>query len=56
MMRALAHPPRQKHLTNRVVDLVRAGVIQVLPLEPAPSVPTSSENRGASLNGEGRPT
>ena len=29
----LAHPPRQQHLAQRVVDLVGAGVVQVLALE-----------------------
>src|SRR5207245_9350175 len=29
----LAHAPRQQHLTERVVDLVGAGVVQVLALE-----------------------
>src|SRR5690606_24331154 len=30
----LAHPSRQQHLTHRVVDLVRAGVVEVLALQP----------------------
>ena len=30
----LAHPHRQQSLTERVVDLVGAGVAQILPLEP----------------------
>ncbi len=29
----LAHPPREEHLPDRVVDLVRAGVAEVLALE-----------------------
>ena len=30
----LAHPPRQQHLSQRVVELVRPGVEQILALEP----------------------
>ncbi len=30
----LAHPQREQRLADRVVDLVRAGVIEVLALEP----------------------
>ena len=33
---ALAHPLRQQRLADGVVDLVGAGVIEVLPLEQAP--------------------
>ena len=33
MMRVLAHPPREQRLAEHVVDLVRAGVAEVLALE-----------------------
>ena len=52
----LAHPEREQRLADRVVDLVRAGVVQVLALEHAPIAPASAPRRGASVSGEGRPT
>ena len=52
----LAHPQREQRLPDRVVDLVRAGVVQVFALEQDRALPTRSESRGASLSGDGRPT
>jgi hypothetical protein len=52
---ALAHPPRQQRLTDGVVDLVRAGVVEVLALEedagaaePAGQVLGEGERAGAA--------
>jgi len=30
----LAHPSGEQHLAERIVDLVRAGVTEILPLQP----------------------
>jgi hypothetical protein len=42
----LSHPPSQQSLPHRVVDLVGAGVIQVLPLEQHTSADQLAEPRG----------
>ena len=42
---ALAHPPGQQRLAERVVDLVRAGVQQVLALEVDRRSPAASDSR-----------
>ncbi len=52
----LAHAPRQQHLAERVVDLVRAGVAEVLALEHDAAPPASAPMRSASPSGVGRPT
>ena len=52
----LAHSLGEQCLTQHVVDLVRAGVVQVLALEQDPRAPPAcAPNRGASVSGLGRP-
>ena len=52
----LAHAARQQHLPQRVVDLVRAGVAEVLALQQrCGSRPASAPMRSASPSGVGRP-
>ena len=54
---ALAHPHREQRLAERVVDLVRAGVRQVLALqEDARAARTPATAARASESGVGRPT
>ena len=51
-----AQPPRQQRLPERVVDLVRAGVRQILALEPHLARPSACDRCGAGLSAVGRPT
>ena len=57
----LAHPPGEQGLAEHVVDLVRAGVVQVLALEhddrscPEPVEPAWAAKRCASVTGLGPP-
>jgi hypothetical protein len=50
-----AEPPRQQRLAERVVDLVRTGVREVLALEPDLRAPALRQV-GAGLSAVGRPT
>ena len=43
---ALAHPPSQQRLTQRVIDFVRARVVEVLPLEEHTGADRLAETRG----------
>jgi hypothetical protein len=52
---ALAHAAREQHLPDRVVDLVRAGVVEVLALEPHRRAHQRGEPRRA-VSCVGRPT
>ena len=57
MMRRLAHAPRQQDLTEHIVDLVRARVVQLVALEVdlrAAEIVRSDARRNTS--GDGRPT
>jgi hypothetical protein len=51
----LPHSTCEERLTDRVVDLVSARVIQIFALEIY-GTPTVAESRGAELKGDGRPT
>ena len=58
---ALAHPPGQQGLAQHVVDLVRAGVVEVLPLEQDDAVLGSATGSGvlgesSGLGDRARPT
>ena len=52
----LAHALGQQRLAERVVDLVRAGVGEVLALQEDARAAGASASRGASYTGVGRPT
>jgi hypothetical protein len=51
----LAESLRQQRLTDDVVDLVRAGVVEVLALEEDARAPACSAKRGTSVRADGRP-
>jgi hypothetical protein len=52
----LAHAHRQQDLADAVVDLVRAGVVELVALEPDLRAAECSVSRGAKYSGLGRPT
>ena len=51
----LAHPLGEQRLAEHVVDLVRAGVVEVLALEQQPHARARSPRRWHSVSGDGRP-
>ena len=51
----LAHPPGEQRLAHHVVELVRAGVGQVLPLEQHPHPQALATGARHSVTGVGRP-
>ena len=51
-----AQPPREQRLTERVVDLVRAGMREILALEPHLARPSAATDAAPGVSAVGRPT
>ena len=52
----LAHPQCEQDLAERIVDLVRPGVVEILAFQVDPAPPQCSVSRRAKYSGDGRPT